>query len=459
MIITIYKNKGDKSECGNSRGISLLSVAGKIMAKILLKRLIKHISEDLMPETQCGFRQNRSTSDMIFVARQAMEKCREQQKSLHMCFVDLSKAFDTVDRPMLWQVLRRSGCPEKFVKLVRLLHDGMGARVKVGNLESEPFQVSRGVKQGCTLAPVLFNLYVSYITRLLAAQVRPECGININYRMDRSLFDLQKLKARTKTHSTWFLELQCADDCALLSHTYDGLQDAISRVVELYTRFGLEINLRKTEVLGWTGEEAEAAATDIVVNGTSLQVASSFKYLGAYISNDCKLDSEINNRICQASRALGRMQTRVFKNHNLSLHTKINVYTAVCLSTLLYGSEAWTIYARHMKLLEAWHIRSLRRIPGITWEDRITHQETYRRTSCTSLESLLGRRQLRWLGHVIRMEDDRLPKQILYGELSSGVRKAGGQKKRHKDYVKSVLKKFEIEPNMLESFAKDRGGW
>ena len=179
------------------------------MVKILLKRLIKHISEDRMPETQCGFRQNRATtSDMIFVARQAMEKCREQQKSLHMCFVDLSKAFDTVDRPMLWQVLRLSGCPEKFVKLVRLLHDGMGARVKVGNLESEPFQVSRGVKQGCTLAPVLFNLYVSYITRLLAAQVGPECGININYRMDRSLFDLQKLKARTKIQSTWFLELQ-----------------------------------------------------------------------------------------------------------------------------------------------------------------------------------------------------------------------------------------------------------
>ena len=207
------------------------------------------------------------------------------------------------------------------------------------------------------------------------------------------------------------------------------------------------------EVLGWTGEEAEATATDIVVNGTSLEVASSYKYLGANISNDCKLDSEINNRICQASCDLGRMQTRVSKNHNLSLHTKIKVYTAVCLSTLLYGSEAWTIYARDMKLLEAWHIRSLRRILGITWEDRNTHEEIYRRTSCTSLESLLGRRQLRWVGHVIRMEDDRLLKQILYGELSSGVRKAGGQKKRHKEYVKSVLKKFEIAPNMIESFA------
>ena len=190
--------------------------------------------------------------------------------------------------------------------------------------------------------------------------------------MDHSQFDLQKLKGRTKTHSSWFIELQYADDCALLSHSYEGLQDVISRVAELYTRFGLEINVWTTEVLGWTGKEAEATATDVVVNGTQLQVASSFKYLGTYTANDCKLDSEINNRICQASRALGRMQTRVFKNHNLSLHAKIKVYTAVCLST---GSMFITVanhrryiqYSHHMKVLEAWHIKGMRCILGITW--------------------------------------------------------------------------------------------
>ena len=458
-IVTIYKNKGDKSDCGNSRGIALLSTAGKILAKILLKRLIKHVSEELMPETQCGFRQNRSTSDMIFVARQTLEKCREQYRDLHMCFVDLSKAFDTVDRPMLWEVLRRSGCPEGFVLLIRSLHDGMEARVRVGNLESEPFEVSRGVKQGCTLAPVLFNLYISFITRLLAARVGPDCGINVNYRMDRNLFDLQKLKARTKISTSHFLELQYADDCALMSHSPEGLQEAISTVADLYSKFGLEINIRKTEVLNWTGETPTTAVSDIVINETPLQVASSFKYLGAWLSNDCKLDTEINSRICQASRSFGRLQGRVFKNHNLALATKIKVYTAVCLSTLLYGSESWTLYSRHVKMLEAWHIKSLRCILGVTWRDRLTYEEIYQRTSCCSLESLLGRRQLRWIGHVIRMEDHRLPKQILYGELSSGRRRAGGQKKRHKDLIKNVLNKFDLAPGMLEPLARDRNDW
>ena len=317
----------------------------------------------------------------------------------------------------------------------------------------------RGVKQGCTLAPVLFNVFVSYITKLLATRVGPDCGININFRMDRSLFDLQKLKARTKVHSSWFLELQYADDCALLSHSCEGLQEAISKITELYTSFGLEINVRKTETLSWITDQTNETTAEITVNGTTLQTTDSFKYLGAFITNDCKLDSEISNRICQASRALGRLRDRVFRNNNLSLPTKIKVYNAVCISTLLYGSESWTLYSRHMKDLEAWHVRSLRYILGITWRDRVTHEETYRRTGCTSLESQLGRKQLRWIGHIIRMDDDRLPKQILYGELSTGRRKAGGQKKRHKDYVKTVLKKFDIPPDLLETCAVDRSVW
>ena len=75
-LITIYKNKGDKPECGNSRGIALLSVAGKVLVKIIFPRMVTRIIEALLLETQCGFRLDRSTVDMVFSARQGMEKCR-----------------------------------------------------------------------------------------------------------------------------------------------------------------------------------------------------------------------------------------------------------------------------------------------------------------------------------------------------------------------------------------------
>ena len=160
ILITLYKNKGDRGQCGNSRGIALLSTAGKVFAKILLNRLVSSVSEDILPESQCGFRSNRSTADMIFAARQLLEKSREQRRDLYMAFIDLSKAFDSVDRDLLWKVLHKCGCPTRFVELIRCLHDGMSLKIRIGGELSEPFVVSRGVKQGCVLAPVLFNTYV-----------------------------------------------------------------------------------------------------------------------------------------------------------------------------------------------------------------------------------------------------------------------------------------------------------
>ena len=98
--MTIFK-KGSRTECGNYRGISLLSVAGKILAKVLLNRL-QPLSESIIPETQCGFRPGRGTTDRIFSARQVQEKCREQGRDLCLAFIDLTKAFDSVNREALW---------------------------------------------------------------------------------------------------------------------------------------------------------------------------------------------------------------------------------------------------------------------------------------------------------------------------------------------------------------------
>ena len=143
-IVTIFK-KGNKSECGNYRGISLLSIAGKILARIVSFRL-GQLTESVLPESQCGFRPNRGTVDMIIAARQIQEKCREQHQDLYMAFIDLTKAFDTVHRPTLWKVLLKIGCPEKLVRVVRLLHEGMRASVMVDGEYTEEFEVNTGVK-------------------------------------------------------------------------------------------------------------------------------------------------------------------------------------------------------------------------------------------------------------------------------------------------------------------------
>ena len=104
LIVSLYKNKGSKCNRGIYRGISLLSIAGKIFARVILNRLIA-VSEHNLPEAKCGFRICRSKVDMIFAMRQLQEKCIKQNMALYSVFIDLTKAFDTVSREALWTVL------------------------------------------------------------------------------------------------------------------------------------------------------------------------------------------------------------------------------------------------------------------------------------------------------------------------------------------------------------------
>lgn len=128
-IVPLLK-RSDRKDCGNYRGISLLDTVGKILSHVLLNRLSEHISQNvLLLEAQCGFRSGRSTMDMIFCLKQVQEKCIKQNMSLYVVFIDFSKAFDTVLRQGLWQLLKKYGCTEKFVSLIEALHSGMQANL------------------------------------------------------------------------------------------------------------------------------------------------------------------------------------------------------------------------------------------------------------------------------------------------------------------------------------------
>ena len=149
-IVTIYK-KDDRTDCGNYRGISRLSISGKIFARILLNTLSTRITPEVLTETQSGFRGNRITLDMIFCLRQLQEKRIEKDRPLYMVVVDFNKAFDTVGRTGQWQLLTKYGCPEKFTAMIEALHTRMMANASVGGEVSESFSVTNRVKQGCVL--------------------------------------------------------------------------------------------------------------------------------------------------------------------------------------------------------------------------------------------------------------------------------------------------------------------
>ena len=111
---SLYKSKVEKLDCLNYRGITLLSIAGKILVRVLLNRLILMLAQEDMPDSLCGFRSNRGMTDMIFMLGQIQEKCREHNKGLYAAFVDLTKAFDTVSHDGLWKILACLSCLPNF---------------------------------------------------------------------------------------------------------------------------------------------------------------------------------------------------------------------------------------------------------------------------------------------------------------------------------------------------------
>ncbi len=457
LITTIYKKKGDKSDCGNHRGITLLSLAGKILAKIMNMRLTP-IAEEVLPETQNGFRPSRGTADMIFCARQLQEKCREKQMPLFMAFVDLKKAFDSVKRELLWKIMAKAGCPEKFIKILRLLHDDMTATVIVNGESTAPFQVKSGVKQGCIIAPTMFSIFIAAVLDLAKDALPP--GISITYRMDGGVFNLRRLRAPTKTSITSIVELQYADDNAVSALSEEELQQILNVFSQAYSRLGLEINASKTKVICQPPPGTQEALQPVFqLNGANLENVNDFAYLGSHLASNARIDAEIHYRLRCANASFGKLKNRVFNNRDLRPDTKILVYRTVVLTTLLYSSESWVTYRHHLKELEKFHQRSLRFILNISWESMRSNISVLEQAGCSSIEAMIIRNQLRWAGHVVRMKETALPKRIFYSDLTEGNRLVGRPLKRYKDLVKDNLKKCGIDAGTWEDEAHDRSSW
>ncbi|VDL91976.1 unnamed protein product [Schistocephalus solidus] len=216
------------------------------------------------------------------------------RSNLNTTFVDLTKAFASVNRDGLWKVMQEFGCPERFTHMVRQLHDGMTARV-TDKTVSEAFAVTNGMKQGCVLAPTLFSLMFS---AMLMDAYRNECPwIQITYRSVKHLLS--------------------------------------SRLCQFW------INNQYSQNGGHAPTAAQRGiqCSSINVKGAQLKSEETFAYLGSTLSRNTRIDDEAAQRISKVSLAFDRLQASVWNPHCIHLKTKLKMYKAIILTTLLYGTE------------------------------------------------------------------------------------------------------------------------
>ena len=142
--------------------IALISHASKVMLKILQARLQQYVNREL-PDVQAGFRKGRGTRDQIANIRWIMEKAREFQKSICICFIDYTKDYDCVDHNKMWKILEEMGIPDHLTCFLRNLYAEEEAMVRTGRATTEWFKSGKEVRQGCLLSLSLFNLYAEWI--------------------------------------------------------------------------------------------------------------------------------------------------------------------------------------------------------------------------------------------------------------------------------------------------------
>ena len=408
VVIPIHK-KGCRLTCGNYRGVSLLSVAGKWFGKVLNARL-RGCTEGRVMEEQGGFRARRSCIDQVFILRQIAEKAIEKRRDVFLAFIDLEKAYDRVNREKLWEALRQAQVEEGLVRAVQSLYMECEAKVKVGEKYSEWFKMDQGVRQGCTLSPWLFNVFLDIIVK----EARE--GFMEGVRLENENVDV----------------LLFADDMVLIADNEESLQMNLKKLDEALIRWEMKMNWEKTEVMKVGKERGQCC---VEVGDRRLESVEVVKYLGVMISGDGRMEEEVRSRIGKAARVIGALNEPVWKRKELSRRTKLKVYNAIVVPTLMYGSETWVLNKPQESAIQATEMRVLRRIAGKRMVDRVRNVEIRDELKQERVLEKVKRSQVRWREVLQEMGPERLARRVYEAEME-GRRGRGRPRKKWNDNFK-----------------------
>ena len=464
-LLPLVKPKGDTSSTKVLRGVSIVSIARKLVGQILCARLGSWLEERLSEE-QCGFRRRRGCANQLWTVRRLEELAREYGQELHCCAVDLTAAFDSASRPALWALLRAQGLPEAAVQLLQRLYTDTTCCVRLGGgRKSASFPVSVGVQQGSPDSCPLFNVLMD---RVLAEALAAagDCGVTLRYRVEGHL-----RQAHLATDASWGSRLVSAllqaDDVWLVAPTHAQLQRLLSALSEACRRWQLQINLAKTHYLvvrpgSAEAEPAAAAAAaaqqpPLLLDGQTVGQKQQVEYLGAQFSACGSLDAELSARIKKAAHAFRQLEPTL-RLRALGLRAKMQIFEAAVLSTLLYGAHSWALTLKQERRMAAFQMRCLRRLLGISLLDHVRNEAVLARCGQAPMAELLRVQRLLWLGHCWRMGDGRLPKLALFGRLEGVRPRAGPPLRWREDVVRADLEEAGRAYNWAR-LAEDRGKW
>ena len=463
-MVPLFK-KGDREEKNNYRGVVLLAMASRILARVLAKRLAWWAEKvGLVDENQAGFRKGRSTADIVQIMGRIQEDvtdCRRRVEATGEEWVedeqpearllDLRKAYPRVNRPAMWRLLERCGLRGRFLETLRGLHESTRYRVKGREGVSEEWKPERGLREGCATSPVMFNIYHQAVMRQAEKERLREGGEGVGVRwrwMPGSSFAGTRVWERgsSEAKGVTITSALFADDTTIIGRKRE-LEEGVEKVKEVMGRWEERNNDDKEERLVFGTEE-----------GGEIRVLGS--WLGA--------EADRKNRIRRAGRLWGQVKGWL-RGSRMSKRMQARVVEACVESSLLYDCQARVWYKRDVRSLQSWIDKCYRWV----WsggrgqplrkmqEQGVNMTDVRGRVGIRAVESKIEKRVLERIGHVMRMGDERLTKAVVLGwyEELEGKAKRIGRKRKTVLYWRRVLMEAGVEPMEVEKRTKERTEW
>jgi len=373
-------NKPDKLKIvSNTRPLVFLPTLRKVLSSIVLQRIMPKVNE-FVSEYQHAYRSKRSTTESIWTTHWLYAMCERYEERIHLMGIDLSKAFDCLDREKLMRILEDIGLTEDELRMITFLLSETTMQVKIGPDKGNKFNTTIGTPQGDALSPVLFLVYLEHIMRTHVSNhnLMLQREVIFAYADDVNFATIDADMNRTELH-----------DGQGVNQRIEGCQCAMCRANEI------EITLQaEMEHFNMTMNRDKTEHHEFVPGETPKMTV-----LKSHINRE----KELNNRKAKASAAFNSMQRIWLKGLPISIETKVRLYNSCVKSRLLYNAGATTYTQIQLDKLDSFHRNHLRRLLGIQYPDHIGNREVYERTRTGPISAEIV--ELRWtaLGHNLRL--------------------------------------------------------